>query len=95
MDKIKTLPQQSLIDVSVQHLGCVEGIMLVARDNGLSVTDDLAPGTELTVSDPMDDTVAKTYGNMLHSPATSLSASDSSLDSQIRVFDDTFTQQFE
>lgn len=95
MDKIKTLPQQSLIDVSVQHLGCVEGLMQVARDNDLSVTDDLAHGTELTVSDPIDYTVSKTYGNMLHSPATSLSAADSALDSQIRVFDDTFTQQFE
>lgn len=95
MDKIKTLPRQSLIDIAVQYTGGVEGLMSVARYNDLSVTDDLDPGTEITVGDPVDSTVARTYGNMLHRPATSLSEEDPPIYPETRVFDDTFTQDFE
>jgi len=43
----KTLRRQSLPDMTIQECGGLESMMEVAAANGLSITDDITPGTEL------------------------------------------------
>lgn len=95
MDTIKTQAQQSLLDVATQHCGGIGAVMELAKANGLSVTDDVTVGSVLMGAAKVDERTAEVYAGMVHKPATALTAADSALDSQIRVFDDTFTQQFE
>lgn len=50
MTKITIHPGQSLLDISLQHLGGMSLLFRVAQDNGLSITDRLQPGGELILS---------------------------------------------
>lgn len=43
----KTLRRQSLPDLTIQECGGLDAMMEVAADNGLSITDDITPGTTL------------------------------------------------
>lgn len=45
--KIKVADNQTLLDVSMQHLGSAEYAMRIALENDISISDDLVPGTEL------------------------------------------------
>lgn len=40
---------QNLADIAVQHLGSVFAVFDLSVENGISVTDDLSPGTSLKV----------------------------------------------
>ncbi|OON67806.1 hypothetical protein [Hymenobacter sp. CRA2] len=45
---------QSLLDIVIQEMGCVDGLFELAATNGLTITDDLVPGQLLMV--PASDT---------------------------------------
>jgi len=46
---IKVLSMQTLLDVSVSATGIVDNAFAIAKANSISVTDVLAPGTELII----------------------------------------------
>jgi hypothetical protein len=95
MEKVKTRAGQSLLDIAVQECGSLSGVFGVADANGASLTDDLAPGTQLDVPERIDGRTAGVFAGMLHKPATALSETDELLDSDIEIFDDTFDETFE
>lgn len=53
--KITVKPRQTLSDIAVQVYGDESAVVLLARTNGLSVTEDLAPGAELEAPEQVFD----------------------------------------
>ncbi len=47
--KIILLHRQSLIDISVQVTGKAENALLIAKENGFKITDDVKAGTVLNI----------------------------------------------
>lgn len=45
-------PGQTLLDIALQELGDVSRANEIAIMNGISITDDLQPGTSLLLPDP-------------------------------------------
>jgi len=45
---MKALNNQSLLDLAIQAAGHVEGVVVLAQENGLSVTAELTPGDDVT-----------------------------------------------
>lgn len=48
--KIQVSHNQSLLDVAIQAHGNLDGLVVLAFENGLTITDDLAIGTNLDVT---------------------------------------------
>lgn len=53
MSKVIVQAGQTPIDIAMQSTGLPTDIITVANLNGLSMTADLMPGTELTVPEPL------------------------------------------
>ena len=72
--KVKVLPLQSLLDITIQHTGAVENTFAVAVANGLSLTDDLPAGTEIQLPDNVnkDSDVLNYYSAKRLQPATAV-----------------------
>lgn len=71
--------RQTLLDVALQSGGHVETALALAEANGLSVTDRLEDGQELTVPEPLEAGDARTvrlYRALGVEPATEASADD-------------------
>lgn len=49
MTTVSTLDNQSLLDIAIQELGDVERVFELAVDNDISITDVIAPGTEISI----------------------------------------------
>lgn len=99
---IKAKSQQTLFDVSIEHSGHAQPVVDLAIANGISLTDDLFPGMELEEVGIYDKKTAELFGNMLHKPATGLSAEDVAICDDVevdpkkaRVFDFTFDETYE
>lgn len=68
-----------MLDIALQSGGSVESVMALAAANGLSVTDRLADGQELTVPEPVEGGEVRTvrlYRAQGVEPATEASAED-------------------
>ena len=74
--EIKVLNGQSLFDIAIQAAGTVEAVFDIALANGISITDDLEPGTVLVVPAVLNRQVAEYYRVNNIRPATALSAQD-------------------
>lgn len=71
--------RQTMLDMALQSGGHVETALALAAANGLSVTDRLEDGQELTVPEPVEDGDARTvrlYRAHGVEPATEASADD-------------------
>ena len=70
--KVRVLSNQTLADIAIQVYGGVEGVFILAKDNGLNVTDELMPGQMLyyTATEVLDKGIAKHYGVNGICPAT-------------------------
>lgn len=90
--KVIVLSNQSLADLAIQVYGSVEGIVLLARENGLEITDMPEAGRQLKVSSEniIDKRIVQYYAGMKVYPAT-----DSSGLMGNRIFDETFDLTFE
>lgn len=87
--KVTVLQGQSLLDIATQVYGSVEGVYSLAMDNGISVTDDIAPGSLLEYDNTNivnKSIVSYLESNGIH-PATSTGR-------EIRIFDFTFDLSF-
>ncbi len=72
--KVKVLHNQSLFDVVLQCTGSIESVLEVAKENNISITDDLVPGTELVIPDSVkiDEDILNYYKAKRIQPATAL-----------------------
>lgn len=71
--------RQTVLDVAVQYGGSVETAMEIAAANGVSITERLDDGQELSVPEPLSNGDARTvalYGAHGVEPATEASAED-------------------
>lgn len=58
---------QLMVDVALQYYGKIEGILDIAKKNGISMTDKIFPGQQLVVEDIQNETtryLAK-YGHVV------------------------------
>ena len=77
--KTRAKERQTMLDMALQSGGHVETVLALAADNGLSVTDRLEDGQELTVPEPVEDGDARTvrlYRAHGVEPATEASVDD-------------------
>lgn len=72
--EVKVKERQSLFDIAIQYLGSVEGVLLLAEKNNISITDALEDGTILKYdsTDIIDTKVAEHYAMEHLSPATDI-----------------------
>jgi hypothetical protein len=78
--EVKVLNNQSLFDVAIQHAGAPEAAFVLARANGLSLTDELETGAyietpNLDVS-TSNSRVYDYYSNRKLFPATGITLED-------------------
>ena len=74
--EIKVLNGQSLFDIAIQSAGSIEAVFDIALANGISITDDLEPGTVLVVPAVLNRQVAEYYRVNGIQPATGITVSD-------------------
>jgi hypothetical protein len=61
---IKVKNTQNIFDVSIIHQGSIEAVFEISRNNNVSVSDIIEPGTELEVPDvPRNKAVVEYYKN--------------------------------
>lgn len=70
---IKASNRQTIVDLAAQELGSVEAAFLLAVKNDLSLSDVLAPGQVLNLSDVQDQTLVNYLKQKNIKPATGLS----------------------
>lgn len=68
------LHNQSLLDFAIQHTGSAQNAFEIAMANGISITDQLTAGTELTVPESvvMDVDIRNYYQSKAIQPATAI-----------------------
>lgn len=70
MTSFKTSERQSFFDVAIQKLGSCEAAFALALENGLSLTDELTPGTSLELPAKRNNKVADYFRKLNVAPAT-------------------------
>jgi hypothetical protein len=55
MKTITVLPNQSLLDIAVQHTGSVYNTFAIAAANNIAITDDLITGSLLVIPDTVQE----------------------------------------
>lgn len=87
--KVTVLQGQSLVDIAMQVYGSAEGVFLLAKENGLSVTDEILP-KQVLVYNPeniIEKSVTGHYNKNSVYPVTAFKLPE-------LVFDDTFDNTF-
>ena len=67
---MKVLQGQSIFDIAIQELGSAEGAYALAELNGLSITDELMTGHDLSLPDVQNRSISNYYANKAIKPAT-------------------------
>lgn len=57
---------QTLMDLAIQIYGNANSIIDLAKDNGLSITDELTPGTTLQVREQMPENSTEIFADYLN-----------------------------
>ena len=79
--KVNAVNNQSLIDIAIQSSGALEGVVALALENGMSITDELAYGDQLEIPDYLDparEIIDHFLGHNIV-PVTALSAAEYTL----------------
>lgn len=93
MIQVKVRRRQTLSDICLQVYGTLAGIVELARENGISVTQELVPGAVLTCPDVTYDNYLQTYvrkNGII--PATEY---DGRGEIPQRIFTEEFTEEFQ
>lgn len=61
---------QSLFDISVQECGSIEAVFDISKQNGLSITDVLIPGTSIKLPETINKPVHEYYKTHGLNPST-------------------------
>lgn len=70
MGTVMVKERQTLLDIALQTSGSVEAVMELAKQNGLSITDELSDGQVLEVKEVKDVAVVERYAVEGVCPAT-------------------------
>ncbi|SDC52317.1 LysM peptidoglycan-binding domain-containing protein [Williamwhitmania taraxaci] len=76
MNAVRVEPGQNLLDLAVQHYGTVEQVLSLALANGLSPTQALVAGEEVSVGLPVNRAVASLYAVNGIKPATAITQAE-------------------
>lgn len=78
MAEVTVQDGQSLVDIALQVYGSAEGTFILARNNGLAISDPVEPGQILTYDEQKtaDRKVVAYYAEHGISPATTISEDD-------------------
>lgn len=68
--------RQTLLDIALQYCGDFASAIEIARLNGLALSDDPTPGTELQLPDVANARVVANFKALGISPATALNDGD-------------------
>lgn len=93
MIQVRVRRRQTLSDICLQIYGTLAGLVELARENGISVTQELTPGSVLTCPDVTYDNYLQTYvrkNGII--PAT---AYDGRGEIRQRIFTEEFTEEFQ
>ena len=71
---ISVLKGQTIFDISIQEFGSIEAAYALATINGLSVTDELTPGTLLQKTGIINKKIVSYYSDKNFKPATGVSS---------------------
>lgn len=66
--------RQSLLDIAIQHAGTAQTALELALLNGISLTDDLEVGSELVMTDVVNEQVVQTFVVSKLIPATAITS---------------------
>jgi hypothetical protein len=70
---VTVMPGQTWLDMAMQQLGSVEAVFALAQLNNLSLTADIAPGTQINYTlTPYSNQVVKIYNDNGYHPASGL-----------------------
>ncbi|QKX04892.1 hypothetical protein HN014_08160 [Aquimarina sp. TRL1] len=70
--EIQVLNNQSLADVAIQHLGSLEAVFDLARENDISITDLLTNNQKIFVPEPLVPEIVAFYRQNNISPSTAV-----------------------
>lgn len=73
MANVRVSEKQNLLDVAIWKAGSPEAAFVIALENDLALTDDLAPGQVIEISEVVNADVARYYANKGIVPATGFS----------------------
>lgn len=93
MIRVQVRRRQTLSDICLQVYGTLAGLVQLALENGISVTQELIPGDVLTCPDVTYDNYLQTYvrkNGII--PAT---AYDGRGEIRQRIFTEEFTEEFQ
>lgn len=68
--------RQSLFDIALQHCGFCEAAWDIAQLNGISLTDDIQPGTILQTPGVVKPRIVTLYQALRHIPATNITTEE-------------------
>ncbi len=85
--------RQTLSDICLQVYGTLEGIMALARANGLAASEELQPGLVLECPDVTYDAYLQTY--VRKNGIVPATAYDGRGEISQRIFTEQFTEEFE
>lgn len=60
-NKVKIYNNQNLLDIAIQTTGGLDALFEIAMNNGISVSQQLVPGTELKIKQPATNAVVLNY----------------------------------
>lgn len=69
---ITVAPQQSMLDIALQHAGGAEAVFELAGTNTISITDDLGIGQQLVATPILSKEVTNYYAVHNICPATAI-----------------------
>ncbi|MCQ2299781.1 MAG: hypothetical protein MJZ81_06640 [Bacteroidales bacterium] len=100
MRTIKVLAGQTFADVAMSEADTAEGAVIIALENGMSVTDELPEGQSLAVP-PSLSYKGRIFSGTTHKPASDLTEADTEVADMLpperdssRIFDYTFDPTF-
>lgn len=73
---ITVQPRQSIFDIALQHCGSNDAAWDIAQLNGISLTDDIAPGTTLKIPEVVKPRIVTFYQAQRHVPATNITTQE-------------------
>jgi hypothetical protein len=73
---MEAMDRQNLLDIALQYCGDFASAIEIARLNGLSLTDDIDPGTELALPDVADTRTVANFKSLGIAPATAIQEGD-------------------
>lgn len=96
VEKVIISKGQNLVDLCIQELGSIEGLVALMRANGFTANTDPVPGTELKVlmEDVVDEKARDLFKSLTYKVNTGLVADTPEEDPE-GIFDDSFDDTFE